>query len=327
MQPKRFAIYAWFVLVFTLLVVLWGAFVRATGSGAGCGNHWPLCNGVVVPRAPQMETMIEFSHRLSSGLNLLLVLGLIIWGFRLYGRGHPIRRGLLGAGLFIIMEALIGAGLVLFGLTADNDSRARAISMALHLVNTFLLMAALAYTAWLASGQSAPRFRGQGLAGVGWWVGLAGVVFVGMSGAITALGDTLYPSRSLAEALAADLSPASHLFIRLRMLHPAVTLTVGSALIAAGLLARRQVSGEGGPSTAAQGPGSEALASPRRWGTAVAALSLTELAVGIANLLLLAPVWMQLIHLLIADLLWISYVLLGATLLGSGASPARRVSA
>jgi len=201
MKSERYALYAWFVLGFTVLVILWGAFVRATGSGAGCGNHWPLCNGVVVPRAPQTETLVELSHRLSSGLNLLLVLGLIVWGFRLYGGGNPIRRSLVASGIFILLEALIGAGLVLFGLTAENESRARAISMALHLVNTFLLMAALAYTAWIASGRATPRFRGQGLVGIGWLLALVGVAFIGMSGAIAALGDTLFPASSLTEGI------------------------------------------------------------------------------------------------------------------------------
>ena len=295
MQSRRLAIYAWFVLVFTLLVVLWGAFVRATGSGAGCGNHWPLCNGAVVPRAPQVETMIEFSHRLSSGLNMLLVLGLVVWGFRLYGRGHPIRRGLLGAGLFIIMEALIGAGLVLFGLTADNDSRARAISMALHLVNTFLLMAALAYTAWLASGQSAPRFRGQGLAGVGWWVGLAGVVFVGMSGAITALGDTLFPTLSLTQGIQEELASDAHVLLRLRVWHPFIAVGVGLyVILLARLLARpRSVEAVGGLSTI------------------VTALVIVELVAGAINVAVLAPVWMQLLHLFLACSVWISLFLLG----------------
>ena len=295
MKSKRFAKYAWFVLAFTVLVVLWGAFVRATGSGAGCGNHWPLCNGEVVPRATQVETLVEFSHRVTSGLSMLFVLGLIIWGFRLYGRGQAIRRGLVGAGVFIILEALIGAGLVLFGLTADNDSRARAISMALHLVNTFLLMASLAYTAWLASGRPAPRFRGQGLAGVGWWLGLIGVIFLGMSGAITALGDTLFPAESLTHGLTQEFAPGAHILLRLRIWHPFIAVGVGLYVIFLAAQLKRSRPGE----------------SVNRLATTVITLIIVELVAGAINVALLAPVWMQLVHLLLACAVWISFFLLG----------------
>ncbi|MCU0507346.1 MAG: COX15/CtaA family protein, partial [Anaerolineae bacterium] len=135
---RRFAFFAWGVLAYNVLVILWGAFVRATGSGAGCGSHWPLCNGDVLPRAPALETVVEFSHRVTSGLSLILVLALIVWGWRIYKAGSPVRKTLVASGVFIIVEALIGAWLVLAGLTAENDSIARAVSMALHLVNTFL---------------------------------------------------------------------------------------------------------------------------------------------------------------------------------------------
>jgi heme A synthase len=143
MQLTRFAKYAWGVLAYNILVILWGAYVRATGSGAGCGSHWPLCNGEVIPRAEQVETLIEFAHRLTSGLSLLLVVGLLVWAFRSYPKGHLVR---LGAGLsmfFIITEALVGAGLVLFEWVAQDVSSGRVISMAVHLVNTFLLLASL----------------------------------------------------------------------------------------------------------------------------------------------------------------------------------------
>src|SRR5437764_2061540 len=155
--------FAWGVLVYNVLVVLWGGFVRASGSGAGCGSHWPLCNGEVLPPAPQIATLIEFAHRVSSGLGLFVVVGLAIWAFRGYGKGHPVR---LGAGLsllFIITEALVGAGLVLFSLVADNATFARALFISVHLINTFLLLGALTLTAWWASGGASVRLRGQGV--------------------------------------------------------------------------------------------------------------------------------------------------------------------
>jgi len=139
-SPDSFRRFAWFVVVYNLAVVLWGAFVRATGSGAGCGSHWPLCNGEVLPRAPSIETVIEFTHRLMSAVDGLLVLALVIWAFRAFGRRHPVRRWSLVGLVFLISEALVGAGLVRFELVADNDSMVRALVMSAHLINTFLLL-------------------------------------------------------------------------------------------------------------------------------------------------------------------------------------------
>src|SRR5690606_33978415 len=218
MKRERFAIYAWGVLAYNLLVVAWGAYVRATGSGAGCGSHWPLCNGEVVPRAPQIETISEFTHRLGSGLALLLVVGMVVWAVRAYPTGHRVRGGAYASLALIIVEALLGAGLVLFELVADNDSVARAFAMVAHLVNTFILVGALAITAWWASGGRALRLSRHRTATVLAAVGLAALLLTGASGAIAALGDTLFPSRTLAEGFAADMSTTSHILLRLRVL-------------------------------------------------------------------------------------------------------------
>ena len=126
MHLTRFAKFAWFVLGLNLLVIVWGAFVRATGSGAGCGSNWPLCNGEVIPQAPAIETIIEFSHRISSGLALIAVVVLLAWAFRAYPRKHPVRLGALLSMILMILEALIGAGLVLLELVAYNVAVARA---------------------------------------------------------------------------------------------------------------------------------------------------------------------------------------------------------
>ena len=140
---KRFSTFAWGVLGFNVLVIIWGAFVRATGSGAGCGSHWPLCNGELVPRAPQVETLIEFSHRITSGIALLGVVALLIWAMRSFPRGHHVRKAAGASMFFMVTEALVGAGLVPFEYVAHNVSIARAYWMAGHLTNTFLLLAAL----------------------------------------------------------------------------------------------------------------------------------------------------------------------------------------
>ncbi len=294
---RRYAAFAWGVLGYSVLVILWGAFVRATGSGAGCGSHWPLCNGAVVPRPQQIETVVEFAHRLTSGLSVILIGALIVWGWRLSRPGHPIRKTLIASGVFIVLEALIGAWLVLAGLTAQNDSIGRAVSMALHLINTFLLLAALAFTAWWASGNAMVRLRGQGWLLAGWLAALVAVLIVGMSGAVTALGDTLFPSASLTEGFRADFSATAHILIRARVLHP--MLAVGYALFAV-LLSRL---------IAAKRPDERT----QRLATVVTVLVIGQVMVGALNIALLAPVWMQIVHLALAVSVWLSVILLGAS--------------
>ncbi len=297
LQLNRFARYAWFVLFYNLLVILWGAYVRATGSGAGCGSHWPLCNGQMVPRAPQLETLIEFAHRLTSGVSLILVVILVVWAFRAFPRRSPVRLAAVWSGVFIITEALLGAGLVLFGLVADNDSLARAISMSLHLVNTLLLLAALVLTAWWASGGHAARVEGsRGLVWAlrfGWLLS----ILLGVSGAIAALGDTLYPATSLAQGIQQEFSITANLLVRLRVLHPVLAVGIGVYLIVVARAARGQ-----SPQPAAD-----------RLAKLLTVLVIVQLIAGAINVLLLAPVWMQLVHLLLADLVWLALVLLSVS--------------
>jgi heme A synthase len=296
MKSKRFAYFAWGVLAYNVLVILWGALVRATGSGAGCGSHWPLCNGVVVPHSPQVETIIEFLHRLTSGLSLILIAALVVWGFRVYGRGHRVRKGVVAAGVLIITEALIGAGLVLFGWVAKDTSVARAISVALHLINTFLLLAALAFTAWWASGGLSVRLRGQGWLAAAWIAGLVAVIFLGMSGAVTALGDTLFPSKSLAAGVQQDFSSTAHFLIRMRVWHPFIAVLAALYVV---WLSRKLAAHEPGPVT-------------QRLAAVQIVLFLAQLGVGALNVVLLAPVWMQIVHLALAVSIWTTLVLLGA---------------
>jgi len=293
----RLTRFSWFVLAYNLAVILWGAVVRATGSGAGCGNHWPLCSGVVVPRAAAIETLIEFSHRATSGIALIAVVALAVAVFRSRPKGHPARLGAVLSVVFIFTEAAVGAGLVLFRLVADNQSMARALFMATHLVNTFLLLAALALTAHWAGGGRRIRLGGQGAAGLTLAAAFLAMILVGTSGAIAALGDTLFPATSLTEALKQDLSPTGHLLIRLRLLHPAIAILAAVVLLLAAWLApQRRPSGDAS-----------------RYGRWLIALVLAQMLAGFANVALLAPVWLQVIHLLIADLVWITLVLLGAS--------------
>jgi heme a synthase len=289
---RRFARYAAAVLAYNLGVVLWGAFVRATGSGAGCGNHWPLCNGEVVPQAPAVATFIEFTHRASSGIDVVLVAILAVWAFRAFPRRHAVRLGATLSSLFLVTEALIGAALVKLEQVAQNASVGRAYSLSAHLINTLTLLACLALTVWWAAGGARLSLRGREA-----WLALPGIallVLAGIGGAIAALGDTLFPATSLAAGFHADFDPAAHLFLRLRLLHPLLAASAGGWIVVYAL------------TRAARLPESRPLA------YSTAALVGVQVVAGITNLLLLAPVWMQMVHLLLADLLWISLVLLAA---------------
>lgn len=282
MQNPKFRAYAWFVLALNVLVILWGAFVRATGSGAGCGNHWPTCNGVVIPRAAQTATLIEFTHRATSGLALIAVLGLAVWAWRAFPKGHEIRRGAALSCLFILTEALVGAALVLFEYVAGDQRLARGWWISLHLANTFTLLAVLTMTAW-------GRVRRPSS-----WTLLISVVVLGISGAIAALGDTLFPSANWTQ----DFSTQAHLFVRLRILHPFF------ALAAAGIVLW------------------VVMRSPRPAGYLLIVAMLGQLMIGIVNLTLLAPAWLQLLHLLAADTIWVMAVIY--TVSGPGPSQLAR---
>jgi cytochrome c oxidase assembly protein subunit 15 len=291
---RRFSL---LTLAFAVFVILWGAYVRASGSGAGCGSHWPTCNGQVIPRAPSAHTVIEFTHRATSGICLLLIVAQLVLAFRLFPRRHPVRWAAAASAVFICSEALIGAGLVLFEKVAQDKSVGRAAWVACHLSNTFALVASVVLTGWFAQARTPPTQRRPRLL-TPLLIALAGTVLVGVSGAIAALGDTLFPVRSFADGWQQDLSPGAHLFLRLRILHPVLAVSVGAGLLAltGSLILSERSPGTRGPATLA------------------AALVLGQLAAGLVNLALLAPIPMQVIHLLLADLVWIALVRLAATL-------------
>lgn len=299
MKLSRFAKYAWGVVAFNLVVILWGAYVRASSSGAGCGSHWPLCNGEVIPRSPTIKTLVEFSHRLSSGLALLLTVGLLVWAFRAFAKKHPARMYAALSMFFMLMEAAVGAALVLFEYVAENKSIGRALWMSGHLINTFLLVAMLTLTAWTASTEERATLRGQG--GINWLFAAAilGTLILGVSGAVTALGGTLFPVTSLAEGLKQDLSPTAHVLIRLRFFHPFIAIAVSALLVLTAALARVWRSS----------------ATVNRLSSALIAMIAVQLLAGLVNLLLHAPIWLQIIHLLLSDLIWIALVLLSFTAL------------
>jgi cytochrome c oxidase assembly protein subunit 15 len=291
--------FAWAVLAYFIAVILWGTLVRATGSGAGCGNHWPLCNGTVMQRSASFNTLIEFTHRITSGLSFFAVVGLLAWTFAGTVRGHLARAAAVASVIFTLIEATLGALLVKLGYTAQSQSPLRPAFLALHLANTLLLVAALTLTAHLLSRKrgflrSAVRFT----APFGALATVLVVMLVGVTGSLAALGDTLFPASSLGLALAQDFSSSSGWLVRWRWTHPGIALAASFFLI--WLLVRAAQR-----KTHWDNRGLSAL---------VLLLLATVYALGLLDVLLLAPLWVQVAHLLAADSLWAALVVLTARL-------------
>lgn len=300
---------AWAAVLWNVLVIVWGSLVRATGSGAGCGNHWPLCNGQVVPLSPRVDTMIEFTHRCMTGGATFIVLGLLVATFRavrpLPGVARPrwalARWAAVASTVLLLNEAVLGALLVKLGYVTTNRSVGRVVLLSIHLSNTLLLLGALVVTAaslqWCVDWADL-RGRGKALLLAGG--GLLATLLVGVSGSLAALGDTLFPSSTLRQALAEDLSHNAPLLLRVRWVHP-VSAVLASAYIL--WLMRR--------------------GSQRRLGQGVRLLGgllLLQFVLGGLDVLLLAPVWLQLLHLAGADLFWITLVAMSLLLVRSEAA-------
>lgn len=306
MSRVKFHHFAWGLLAYNLVVILGGAYVRASVSGDGCGAHWPECNGVLIPDGTRLKTVIEFSHRLSVMLLLPLLTVLMVWAYRAFPRRHPVRGGAWACFWLIMAEEGVGAALVKFRLVAHDDSVYRAVAMPTHLIVTFLLLAALALTAWWGSGGRSIQWKRQGALGWLLGVGLVTTLLLGVSGALTALGDTLFPALSHAMGWKQDFAPNAHFLERLRIIHPIIAIASGLylAVIAAYCMRVR--------------PDARTQSAARM----TVMLFITQMLAGAMNFALLAPPVMQLLHLLLADLFWISLVLLTAAALAEGADVA-----
>ena len=299
-RARTFSIVAWSTLAFNVLVIIGGAVVRATGSGDGCGESWPKCGDQFIPPNPSVETIIEFSHRASSFLAGLGVLALVILAVRYFPRRHPVRIAALVSGVLLVVEALIGAALVLYGWVDDDVSLGRTIVVPLHLANTFLLLGSLTLTAWWGSGRPVPRRGWARSTDFGWSVAGAVILLVlGATGALNALADTVFPSESVTADLADKFGPTAPMLSRLRIVHPVVSVIGG--MVVAWIATSRSRSG------------SEMT---RRLAATVTWIVLSQMFIGIANIFFLTPLSLQLIHLLVADALWVAYVVFAASLLG-----------
>jgi cytochrome c oxidase assembly protein subunit 15 len=295
--------FSWGVLAYFVAVILWGTLVRATGSGAGCGDHWPLCNGTVMQHSPRVDTMIEFTHRITSGLSLISVLALLVWTWRTTVKGHLARAAAAAAVGFTLVEAILGALLVKLGLTAQSQSPLRAPYLALHLANTLLLLAALTLTAHLLSRHAGYlRDRIRLVAPFGAIAGVVVVMVVGVTGSLAALGDTLFPASSLAQAMTEDFAAGSGWLVRWRWTHPTVAFL--SSIFLIWLLVRAAQPTKSGPGHW-DNRGLSAL---------VLVLLAAQYVLGVLDVFLLAPLWLQIAHLLGADVLWVALVVLTARL-------------
>jgi heme A synthase len=304
MKLSGFAKYAWFVLAYNVVVILWGVFLRASKSGDGCGQHWLTCHGEVVPSAPQLKTVIEFSHRIMSAVDGIFLIVLVVWAFFIWRSNKFASRHLLkaaiGSFVFVIIEGLIGAGLVLTGNTAETLTPARPFWTSAHLINTLILLAFLTLTAWFASGGEKISFRRKSKIAALLGLGVFGIFLIGVTGSIAALSSMLFPSATIAEGVAKDFSETSHILLRLRVSHPILSILVGVflAFLASWIKTKAPEN-----------------TSVRRWANALTILILMQFASGAITLLTLAPIVMQLVHLLLADAVWIAFVLMSAAVL------------
>ena len=294
-QSEPFTHYALALLTLTIGVILWGAVVRATGAGAGCGDHWPLCNGEVVPLAPKTSTLIEFTHRLTSGLVWIATLAFWLTARKRFPKDSLARRGAALSFVFMCTEALVGAALVIFKMVADNPDVARGYWSALHLSNTFVLLFAIAITVRWSAGSGALVIRSIETRGV--IACLFGLLLVGISGTIAALGDTLFPAHTIAEGLAQDLDANSHIFLKLRIWHP--VLAVATAALCLFSVGGTIVSHGG---------------NTKRLGVGALIIVCIQVGAGFLNVYLRAPIWLQIVHLLLADLLFVALVWLWSSL-------------
>lgn len=296
---EKFIRWSWVLVAYNLLVVAWGAFVRASFSGDGCGSHWPTCGGTIIPAFASFKQIAEFSHRISSGLVIPMAIALVYFAFRLFPKGSQVRRGAVLTLFFTLTEGAVGAGLVLYKLVAHNDSVIRTVSMCAHMANTFLLLGALTFTILAASGVKDMRWQGQGPVGLALGVGFVSVAILGISGACSALGHMLRPTDNV---IGQALSDGSSYLVKLQLMHPFIAGSVGLYLVfVIGIVNHFRPD--------------EAVKQAGRWMLGIYGF---QVLLGTANIWLKAPIAMQMAHLVLADALWIAFVVVAGYALRDG---------
>ena len=270
-------------LLLSIASILAGAFVRATGSGDGCGATWPTCKGKIIPALSDTSELIEFSHRSVSGV--LLVVTLIIFAkTRKFQKESLVRTVTNYLTFFVIFEALIGAVIVIFEWVGLNSSLPRIIAVPIHLVNTFGLLGsyAILYKILQDDLQNIKNMFNKNFL-------LISSLFLlsGATGSITALADVLFPSASFVEGFLADFDRTSEVLTRLRILHPIISSTLSIVLYvyATGIRKKYNVSVK-----------------------LLQILILIAVFLGVINVLSNIVLPLSILHLAIADFLWISYI-------------------
>ncbi|NUN07318.1 MAG: COX15/CtaA family protein [Bdellovibrio sp.] len=287
MTKTQYKKFAFSLLIYTLLVILWGAWVRISHSGDGCGDTWPLCKGQLIPEAQQGKTWVEYGHRLMSGIYGFVVIYFWWVARKLYPVGHFARKVALATLIFMITEALLGAKLVLFGLVTTNDTPYRAFIMALHQINSFMLTGAVSLAfaaATLTAPLPAPSKEDRYYKYMPWLI-----VAIGITGAWASLSNSLFPTENLWQGLLDDFSDQSHFLIRLRVWHPFFALLGGGGLALYFWLKAQTA---------------ESILLERR-SYQMSLTLVTAIAFGILTLLLHAPVWMKIGHLALAHTVWV----------------------
>ena len=270
-------------LLLSIASILAGAFVRATGSGDGCGATWPTCKGKIIPALSDTSELIEFSHRSVSGV--LLVVTLIIFAkTRKFQKDSLVRIVTNYLTFFVIFEALIGAVIVIFEWVGLNSSLPRIIAVPIHLVNTFGLLGsyAILYKILQDDLQNIKNMFNKNFL-------LISSLFLlsGATGSITALADVLFPSASFVEGFLADFDRTSEVLTRLRILHPIISSTLSIVLYvyATGIRKKYNVKVK-----------------------TLQTLILIAVFLGVINVLSNIVLPLSILHLAIADFLWISYI-------------------
>lgn len=270
-------------IVLSILSILAGAFVRATGSGDGCGSTWPTCKGKIIPQLSDTSEIIEFSHRSISGI-LLIVTLIIFTKSRNMSKGSITRTTVNFLTFFVVFEAAIGAVIVLYEWVGLNSSLPRIVAVPIHLVNTFGLLAcyAILYKVLLNNFKNIKQLWDRRFVFVAFLFLLSGA-----TGSITALADVLFPSASFYEGLMEDFDRTSELLTRLRILHPIVATGLSAALI----IESRNIQ--------------------KDYKIDVKFLQLlviVAVTLGVLNVLSNIVLLLSIFHLAIADLLWITYI-------------------
>ncbi len=303
MTSNRLARWSWVLLGLTIGVIVGGSLVRATGSGAGCGESWPRCQGSLFPLGGGTETTIEFAHRAATLLLGLVLVAFVVAAVRRGPAGRLLRCALGWVGAFFLGEVVIGAILVVAGWVDTDASIGRVIMVPLHLVNTFFLVAAVALVVHVANGGAWPRFDRRRRADRVGLAMLGAMLLVAASGGLNALADTLYPADTLVDGLRAEFGSDAPFLVRLRVLHPVIAIAGGLGVVMALRSAAFDQAGE-----------------VRTLANAAFVVVAVEAMIGLVNVILLTPVEIQLVHLLVADVLWVLVVF--AALRVSTAQPA-----